>query len=144
MSQIEQLSIDDYNKIKHLWESSEIPYKPLGRDSYDFLKNRLETSPTWLLGIRSNENLLIGVVIVSHDGQRGWINRLAVHASHRRKGFALQLIKAAEELLTEQGIRLWTALIEDYNTISQTLFQKAGYHKHDDVIYFSKRDSKDY
>ena len=40
-------------------------------------------------------------------------------------------------------MRLFCALIETSNIASQELFEKSGYVKHRDIMYFSKRDSDD-
>jgi ribosomal protein S18 acetylase RimI-like enzyme len=37
--------------------------------------------------------------MVGYEGHRGWINYLAVHPDHQRKGLARQLMQRAEELL---------------------------------------------
>ena len=42
---------------------------------------------------------LVGIVVATHDGRKGWINRLAVHPDYRRRGIAKKLIEEAEEYL---------------------------------------------
>lgn len=143
MTKIVPLDINNYTEIVGLWEIAGLIFKPQGRDSYKFLENRLKTSATWLFGTFS-QDILIGVVIVSHDGQRGWINRLAVDPQYRGKGLGRDLLKYSEEFLKKQGIELYCALIEEDNLGSQQLFSSNGFVKHDDIRYFSKRESQDY
>jgi len=85
---------------------------------------------------------LIGVVLVTHDGRKGWINRLAVLPAHRRHGYAARLVAGAERILHEQGITVIAVLIETGNDTSLSLFQKLGYAELPGGIhYVSKRDS---
>jgi ribosomal protein S18 acetylase RimI-like enzyme len=96
-----------------------------------------------LLGAYDNGKL-VGVVLLTDDGRKGWINRLAVDPDYRRKGIAKSLIDKSEEIFRERGIHLFAALIEDWNIPSQELFHSKGYNKHNDIFYFTKRDSDEY
>jgi GNAT superfamily N-acetyltransferase len=82
---------------------------------------------------------LIAAIVVTHDSRKGWLNRLAVDPTRRRQGLASRLIRAAEEHLWEQGIRVIGVLIEDWNSASLALFAQAGYVDHPGVRYLSKR-----
>ena len=137
------IGLEYYKRICEIWEKSGLPYKPSGRDSYSAIKARLEETPTWILGAFIREKL-VGVVIATHDGQRGWINRLAIDPKYRRKGIAKNLIQEAEDLLRIKKIGLWAALIEEDNIASRNLFESQGYIESKDLIYYSKRISKDY
>jgi ribosomal protein S18 acetylase RimI-like enzyme len=113
-----------------------------GRDSRDALAHQLETKHDLLsvLGLEK-EAALIGVVMVTHDGRKGWINRLGVDPDHRRQGHAKRLIAAAEQAIRKQGIHVIAALIERENDASLELFRRVGYHLTDQICYLSKRDS---
>jgi len=80
-------------------------------------------------------------VVVSCDLRKGWLNRLAVDPGHRHRGVAKDLIAEVEKALRKRGIRIFCALIEEYNTASKELFKRCGYVEHRDIIYFSKRES---
>jgi GNAT superfamily N-acetyltransferase len=127
-----------------LWQDAKLPYKPKGRDSYEGLKFRIAQSATRIFGIFNKNEALIASVLISHDGQRGWINRLAVHPSFQGRGYAKQLLSYAEDYFRKVGIILWSALIEKENHRSQEFFEKQDYSKHEDIIYYSKRESTEY
>lgn len=74
-----------------------------------------------------DEGRLIGSVMVSDDGRKGWINRLAVDLRYRRQGLGARLIAAAEEELKGRGMTVMAALIEVENAPSIDLFAKVGY-----------------
>jgi N-acetylglutamate synthase-like GNAT family acetyltransferase len=87
------------------------------------------------------DNDLIGVAILTCEGRKGWINRLAVDPDYRRHGVAKTLIAECEKTLRRHGVRLFCVLIDCDNSVSKELFKKCGYVEHYDILYFSKRDS---
>ena len=95
-----------------------------------------------ILGAK-NKGRLTGVVMVSHDGRKGWINRLAVDPAYRRRGLGARLITAAEKELYGQGIEVIAALIEAGNEPSLNLFQKEGYLLAREILYLSKRPGEE-
>ncbi|MGC8662888.1 MAG: GNAT family N-acetyltransferase [Thermoplasmata archaeon] len=137
------LSIKDYSKIVELWKKAGLKFNPDGRDNERAISEQMIKQPNMFLGAFDNEKL-VGIALLTDDGRKGWINRLAVDPEYRRKGVAKELIRRAEELFRSRGIFLFAALIEDWNTPSQTLFEKIGYKKHSDIYYFSKRDFDEY
>jgi len=102
------------------------------------LAYQLENGEQVILGCQSGEQLL-GVIVVTHDGRKGWLNRLAVDPAYRRQGIGITLIAAAEEHLQNQGIRVFAALIYADNRPSVATFDRAGYECNPDVLYYSKR-----
>jgi N-acetylglutamate synthase len=137
-----RLTADDYDDVRELWEASGLPLKPGGRDSRQAFTRQMAGDTQTVIGLRAGERL-IGVVLATHDGRKGWINRLAVHPDFRRRGAARQLIAAAERALREQGMQVIAALIEDWNQSSLALFKQAGYRVYPDIHYLTKRDSQD-
>jgi len=103
----------------------------------------LKTNPESFLGAFVDGDL-VGVTITSDDGRKGWINRLAVVPETRGKGVAMRLIRESERILRKRGRHLFCVQIEDYNKGSMKLFEKAGYKREDDIIYFTKRELKLY
>ncbi len=132
------LSSADYNKIIELWQVSGLSHRPLGRDSRTNIDRQMQEENTRFLGIY-NENQLIAAAIVSHNGRKGWINRLAVHPEFRLQNIATTMIDCCEEWLIREGIEIFAVLIEDDNKVSMDLFIKNDYIRHDDIIYFTKR-----
>jgi ribosomal protein S18 acetylase RimI-like enzyme len=64
---------------------------------------------------------------------------LAVDAALRRKGLGARLVREAERWLEAQGMDILACLIEDDNAVSMTVFERLGYKKHPEIIYFAKR-----
>ncbi|GAB4310299.1 MAG: GNAT family N-acetyltransferase [Candidatus Bipolaricaulota bacterium] len=137
---IRDLSVDDYDDLIRLWEEARLPFRPRGRDSREAIARQMEGGTAIFLGAEENGQL-IGAVLGTHDGRKGWINRLAVHPAHRRRGIGRALVGAVEARLHGMGIEIIGALIEDWNEDSMAFFARLGYVAHHDITYCSKRRS---
>ena len=128
----------DYAAIINLWKAAGLPYKPEGRDSRSRLESEMKRgNGTFLFAVKDKVD--IGVVLVTHDGRKGWINRLAVVPKYRRNGIGNRLVNEAEQWLDHQGIEIYACLIESYNEASFLAFQKMGYIPFEGVHYLTKR-----
>ncbi len=136
------LTAEDHGAILTLWERAGLPTRPAGRDSRAQFAAQFANGTQTVLGVRDDEHL-IAVVVATHDGRKGWINRLAVHPDFRRRGLGAFLITAAERALREQGMQIIAAIIEDWNQPSLALFEDAGYVLHPDIHYLTKREHHD-
>ncbi len=142
MPKIRKLAIGDYDKIIELWERSSLPFKRKGRDSRKAITRQMNRNPDLFLGAFEGRTL-VGTVVGSYDGRKGWINRLAVDQEHRRRGIAQLLIARVEKALRERGARIICALVEESNLESTILFKKLGYVTDRRILYLSKRESED-
>jgi N-acetylglutamate synthase-like GNAT family acetyltransferase len=140
--EIRRLTINDYKEMVRLWLTAKLPFKPKGRDRREAIAAQMKANPDFFLGV-FEEDSLVGTVIISCDTRKGWINRLAIDPDYRRRGVAKALIAESERTLRKHDIRIFCALIEDYNTVSKKLFKECGYIEHHDIMYFSKRDSNE-
>ena len=77
--------------------------------------------------------------MLTHDGRKGWINRLAVDPTYRRQGSGAPVGGRSRALVrARSGLEVWAALIERHNDASLLLFDELGYGQ-PDVAYVSKR-----
>ncbi|HUW15275.1 MAG TPA: GNAT family N-acetyltransferase [Anaerolineae bacterium] len=135
------LTLDDYDAILDLWRRSGLTsIRPEGRDSRPAFARQFASGVQHIIGLEDGDRLL-ATIVATHDGRKGWLNRLVVDESHRRQGLARRLIIAAEQWLAAQGVDVWAVLIEDDNDPSLQLFQSAGYILARDILYLSKRPS---
>jgi len=133
-----QLTPADYMRMVKLWQRANLPIRLGGRDSQDAFAQQLASGVQIILAYQQ-EGKLIGVIVVTHDSRKGWLNRLAVDPGWRRQGIGLRLIREAEDYLHNQGIQVIAVLINSDNERSTATFQQAGYNLEPDVLYLSKR-----
>jgi ribosomal protein S18 acetylase RimI-like enzyme len=138
--EIRKLTIDNYEEMTKLWSKARLPFRPSGRDSREAVAAEMKANPGFFLGAFEDDQL-VGLVVVSCDLRKGWLNRLAVDPDYRHRGVAKNLIVEAEKTLRKRCIKIFCALIEEYNDTSKELFKRCGYVEHRDIIYFSKRES---
>jgi len=126
-----------------LWAEAGLPYRSRGRDSRSNLKIQLRAAPDLFIGAFSKD-MLLGVVIASDDGRKGWINRLAVHPSSRNTGIGRELVRACEDALRRRGRELFAVLIEKDNEGSMEFFESLGYKFEKDILYYTKRERESF
>ena len=132
------LGESDYQEILDLWKRAGLTIRAEGRDSVGAFARQMGWGVQRVAGLRVG-GCLVAVAVLTHDGRKGWINRLAVDPAYRRRGLAQRLIAEAERWFIEElGLEIWAALIERENTASQALFESMGYGRHD-LVYMSKR-----
>ncbi|HEX9975849.1 MAG TPA: GNAT family N-acetyltransferase [Dehalococcoidales bacterium] len=135
---ISNFRIEDYDRLTTLWKESGLSYRPRGRDSRRRIEAELKTGTSIFL-VDEMDGQMVGSVIGTHDGRKGWINRLAVHPSYRHRGLAKKLVAEVEDRLSQVGLEVIAGLIEQSNTASLQLFQSLGYERMSDIVYLSKR-----
>jgi ribosomal protein S18 acetylase RimI-like enzyme len=136
---IRKFSIAEYENLMELWRESKLPHKLAGRDSKESITHEIEqTNAVFLVAEKDGE--LVGSAFGTHDGRKGWINRVAVAPRYRRQGIAERLVSEVERHLGDMGIRIIACLIEDWNKESMEFFEKIGYKRHHDIYYFTKRE----
>lgn len=134
---IRQFKPEDYESIITLWSSSNLPVRPKGRDSYERIMEQVRNKNTILLVAEFNGKK-VGTVLGTHDGRKGWINRLVVDAEFRKRNIAQRLVHEVEKWIEGSGLEVFACVIEGDNTASMEFFKKLGYEEWD-VRYFSKR-----
>ncbi len=136
------LGAEEYNAILALWRRAGLPVRGEGRDAPHVFAHQMASGLQRVIGLRHGAEL-IAVAVLTHDGRKGWINRLAVDPAYRRRGLARRLVAEAERWFTQDvGLEVWAALIERHNAASMALFDELDYER-PDVVYLSKRMSQD-
>ena len=141
MIKIREFKMDDFDQLVKLWISTKIPLKPKGRDKYTKIKKELKNNNSIFL-IAEVEGKIIGSVFGTHDGRKGWINRLAIAPDFQGKGIAKKLCKDIEKRFYKAGIEIIGCLIEKCNIKSINFIEKIGYSRNDTILYYIKKKNK--
>jgi predicted N-acetyltransferase YhbS len=139
---IRQISAEHIERTISLWKEAGLPTKPGGRDTVENLRKQLSEDPDLFIGAFDGETM-VGVIIGSDDGRKGWVNRLAVIPDRRGCGIAGRLLECCEDALRKRGRQIICTLIEEDNSNSHQLFTSKGYKREDEIIYYAKRDADD-
>lgn len=139
---LRQLTVNDHTALLALWNDAGLPCKPQGRDSVAEFERQLLLPQIAFFGLFEGDRM-VGSALATHDGRKGWVNRVAVHPDHRRRGLATRLIHACEQWLASCGIGVFACLVEGWNEDSRATVAAAGYERFEGVSYFTKRISQD-
>jgi N-acetylglutamate synthase len=139
---IREMTMDDYDAVTQVWTQAGLPFRPRGRDRREKMRTEMERG-TALFFVAEAGGVVVGVVLGTHDGRRGWINRLAVAPAYQRRGIARRLVRAVEARTHDLGIDIVAALVESENEASLAFFRQIEYAHSRDVEYVSKRRSAD-
>lgn len=137
---IRKLKKKDYPKMVQIWKSAGLPFKPKGRESRESIYKQIDANPDFFLGAEEDGEL-VGIIIASSEGRKGWLNRIAVIPEKRGKGIAKTLTTEAEKVLKKRGIKIIGLLIHKNNKSSINLAKTMGYIASPDILYLTKRES---
>ncbi len=132
-------SIEEYERILELWDESDLPYKPEGRDRKENIRRELKEQPEYWIGAYKEEEL-VGIIFGTDDGRKGWLNRLAVDEKYRGEGIGKELVKKLESVFEDKGFKIWAVLIEPDNPEAMDFFEYLDFED-DGIKYYSKRES---
>lgn len=110
-------------------------------DPHKDIERKLAVEPELFI-VAEIDGKIAGSCMAGYEGHRGWINYLAVHPDHQRKGCATLLMREAERLLGLAGCPKVNLQIRSSNSEVQAFYEKIGYSE-DKVICFGRRLSND-
>lgn len=134
------LRAEDYDALVALWETAGLPYRPRGRDTRERIAREIAGPCSAFLGIE-RDGKLVAAVLGTHDGRKGWINRLAVDPEHQGTGIGRRLVEALEAHFAALDIHIVACHIEEWNDASRAIFEHFGYVHHPEIHYLAKRNA---
>ena len=142
MFTIREMTIDDYDAVVSLWDAAKLPYRSKGRDQREKIAREID-GPSSIFLVAEVDEEVTGAVLGTHDGRKGWINRLVVAPEHQKEGIGRALVSEVETRLDAVGIEIVACQVEGWNDGSMIFLERLGYRYHDDIHYFSKRKHPD-
>ncbi len=136
---IKQVTIDDYDQLFELWNSTEQSRRALNPvdDSREGIERYLKRNPNSCFAA-VQDGRIIGVILTGHDGRRGIIHHMCVHSEFRRMGIAAHLVSLAEEALKKEGIQKVFGLVFTDNEAGNLFWEKQGYFLRTNLNYRNK------
>jgi len=134
--QIQEMSMDDFDEVYELWQSTpEIVLSDI--DTHESIARFLERNPGFSYVARQAGSL-VGVVLCSHDGRRGYIDHLAVRDSHRLQGIGKALVIRCLYNLMRVGIRRSNLFIFEGNQDAIEFWKKIGWSPKLNMVLMSQ------
>ncbi len=133
---IRDARIEDERAILTLWDAA---YQNSARSYFDDIAALLAHPGPCRLLVAETDGDVVGTLIVTFDGWRGNMYRLAVLPSLQRQGIARQLVERAHDWLRSVGCRRITALVEGDHVYATSFWESAGY-EHDTEMRRYHRD----
>jgi ribosomal protein S18 acetylase RimI-like enzyme len=127
---------DDSNQVTELWNSCNL-IRPWNDPEKDIAR-KLRVNPEWFLVANLGEEIG-GSIMVGYEGNRGWINYLAVAAPFRCRGIGTQLMERAEKILRAVGCSKINLLVRVGNEPELSRFYVGLGFRLDEVVCYGKR-----
>ena len=134
---IREMTIDDYNEVLALWDACEgVGLHHEAEDSRDGIARVLDHN-TGLSFVALDGGRIVGTIVGSQDGRRGYVRHLAVAPSHRRRGIGRALAERCTSVLRQAGIRRCNLHVMETNHDALAFWAKLGWTGRRDIIYMS-------
>ncbi|VAW11827.1 Acetyltransferase [hydrothermal vent metagenome] len=78
--------------------------------------------------------ILVGSVMVGHDGHRGTVYYLAIDPDHRKSGFGAKMLAGAEAWLRARGVWKLNLVIRAENRDVREFYLKCGYSEENRIL----------
>ena len=134
--QIEEMAIHDYDEVYALWQESE-GIELSNVDTRNDIDRLLKRNPGLSFVARAGEQL-VGAVLCTHDGRRGYIDHLVVRASHRRQGIGKALVARCLYNLMRSGIRKWHLFVQEDNQDAIAFWRQLGWAERVELVTMSR------
>lgn len=119
------VTLADLPAMLDLWRAAALQLSPT--DTEVGLRRHLALSGNLAWVLCSADHRMIGTVLGSDDGRRGWINHLAVHPDFQRRGYASRLVTAVTTRLRRQGCEKVNLLVRHSNRHVVDFYHTLGF-----------------
>jgi ribosomal protein S18 acetylase RimI-like enzyme len=114
-----------FDDLDKLWRGV-FPDDPPRNAARIVIPSKVAIQPDLLL-IAVDGPQVVGSIMAGYDGHRGWINRLAVAASHRSQGIGTTLMQEAEKRLLAMGCAKINLQVIASNADVVGFYRRLGY-----------------
>ena len=137
----QEMTLDDYDEVRALWLESE-GIDLSGADLRKSIARFLERNPG-LSFVARVDGQLVGAVLCGHDGRRGYLDHLAVRASHRRQGIGRLLASRCIYQLIQNRIQKWHLFVREDNQDAIQFWSKLGWQERVELISMSNPNAQE-
>jgi ribosomal protein S18 acetylase RimI-like enzyme len=122
-----------------LWQACELT-RPWNDPHKDIARKLTVQPELFVVGEEAHqqETHIIACAMFGYEGHRGWVNYLAVHPAHQRRGHARTLMQWGEQQLQARGCPKLNLQIRSSNAAVIAFYKNLGYGA-DEVVSLGKR-----
>lgn len=132
---IRVMTIEDYDQVRDLW----MTIKGFGIRSIDdsrqgvdqFLKRNPNSSV-----VAVEDGKVVGSILCGHDGRRGCLYHVCVHAEYRRRGIGKAMVVMAMEALRREHINKVSLIAFTQNDVGNAFWNTIGWTERLDLNYY--------
>ena len=129
---VANMSMADIPDALRLWEDTEgIGLSSSGART--MVERLLSSNPGLSVTVRDDTGDLIGVVLTSHDGLRGYIRHMAVRGNCRGQGIGRLLSEEATQRLGALGLEKCTAFVFSDNDAAAAFYRQCDWFERPDL-----------
>ena len=121
---IDEAASSDAAAIIALWEACGLT-RPSNPPKADLA--RALDGPSSTILISRVAGVIVGSIMVGHDGHRGWVYYVAVAPDARRGGIGRALMEAAEVWLRARGAPQIQFMVREGNDDARSFYEALGY-----------------
>src|SRR5687767_1448762 len=115
---------DDFDAVTDLWQASGLHNPTI--DGLDNLRDVCRRNPgLFLLAVEGAR--IVGSVIGTFDGRRGYIYHVVVHPDSRRKGYATLLLREVERRLWAMGVQKIRFMVSKSNESALAFYRTLAF-----------------
>lgn len=131
-----EMTIGDYNNVYALWKACGLV---LGdADSRAGIARLLEAN-AGLSFVVVADGEIVGTVVGSFDGRRGWVRHVAVSPRHQGHGIGAALLARLEEAFKARGVAQINLHVTVDNAAVTAFYGRLGWTRRHDLILMTKR-----
>jgi ribosomal protein S18 acetylase RimI-like enzyme len=119
------MTLEDYDEVLLLWQNTEW-ISLSDTDAREPMKLFLNRNPGLSLVVRDGDGL-IGAILCSHDGRRGYLHHLAVDKRYRRQGIGSDLVQRCLAALAREGIVKCNIYFLEENEAGMAFWEHNGF-----------------
>jgi N-acetylglutamate synthase len=134
---IREFRMSDYEAAYALWEASE-GIGLSAADSRENIGSFLGQNPGMSFVAESPAGQLVGAVLASCDGRRGFLYHCAVARAARGQGIGRQLVKRSIAALAERGMRKCHIFVMADNEEGKRFWRAIGWEERPTILVMSR------
>jgi ribosomal protein S18 acetylase RimI-like enzyme len=86
-------------------------------------------SASTVLVAKTGIDVVVGTVMVGHDGHRGWLYYVAADPAHQRKGIGRTVVAAGESWLRDRAIAKVQLMVREENASVTQFYAQLGFEE---------------